>query len=90
VIFGQGFLPLALDTPVSNGKAAVLVLVRPGILYPRYPPYLVNIPLSATREGARWKSSNSSRVDVLIATGKSNMTHTVSYCGGGCDGDEVR
>jgi hypothetical protein len=30
VIFGQGFLPLALDTPVSNFKAAVLVLVRPG------------------------------------------------------------
>jgi len=28
--FGQGFLPLALDTPVSNCKAAVLVLVRPG------------------------------------------------------------
>ena len=30
VIFDQGFLPLALDTPVSNCKAAVLVLVRPG------------------------------------------------------------
>jgi hypothetical protein len=29
VIFGQGFLPVALDTPVSNCKAAVLVLVRP-------------------------------------------------------------
>jgi len=28
--FGQGFLPLALDTPISNCKAAVLVLVRPG------------------------------------------------------------
>jgi hypothetical protein len=26
----QGFLPLALDTPVSNCKAAVLVLVHPG------------------------------------------------------------
>ena len=30
VIFDQVFLPLALDTPVSNCKAAVLVLVRPG------------------------------------------------------------
>jgi hypothetical protein len=30
VIFGKGFLPLALDTPVSNCKAAVLVLVRRG------------------------------------------------------------
>ena len=29
-IFDQGFLPVALDTPVSNCKAAVLVLVRPG------------------------------------------------------------
>ena len=28
VIFVQGFLPLALDTAVSNCKAAVLVLVR--------------------------------------------------------------
>ena len=27
--FDQGFLPLALDTPVSNCRAAVLVLVRP-------------------------------------------------------------
>jgi len=30
VIFDQGFLPLAFDTPVSNYKAALLVLVRPG------------------------------------------------------------
>ena len=30
VIFDQGFLPLARDTPVSNCEAAVLVLVRPG------------------------------------------------------------
>ena len=30
VNFDQGFLPLALDTPVSNCKAAVLVLVHPG------------------------------------------------------------
>jgi len=29
VIFDQGFLPLALDTPVSNWRAAVLVSVRP-------------------------------------------------------------
>ena len=29
MIFGKGFLPLALDTPVSNCKAAVLVLVHP-------------------------------------------------------------
>jgi len=30
VIFDQGFLPVAHDAPVSNCKAAVLVLVRPG------------------------------------------------------------
>ena len=30
MIFDQGFLPLALDMPVLNCKAAVLVLVRPG------------------------------------------------------------
>jgi len=30
VIFDQGFLPPALDMQVSNCKAAVLVLVRPG------------------------------------------------------------
>ena len=29
-MFDQYFLPLTLDTPVSNHKAAVLVLVRPG------------------------------------------------------------
>jgi hypothetical protein len=29
VIFDQGFLPLALDTPVSNSTAAALVFVRP-------------------------------------------------------------
>jgi hypothetical protein len=33
----------------------------PGILFPRYPPYLVSIPPSAARGGARWKTSNSSR-----------------------------
>jgi hypothetical protein len=59
VIFGQGFLPLNLDKPVSNCKAAVLVSVRPG-----YPPYLVSITLSATRGGARWKTSNSSRISL--------------------------
>jgi len=32
VIFDQGFLPLALDTPVSNCKAAVLVLVPPAAI----------------------------------------------------------
>jgi hypothetical protein len=31
VIFDEGFLPLALDTPVSDCRAAVLVLVCPGI-----------------------------------------------------------
>jgi hypothetical protein len=29
VIFDQGFLPLSLDKPISDCKAAVLVLVRP-------------------------------------------------------------
>jgi len=30
VIFGQGFLPLALDNSISNCWAAVLILVHPG------------------------------------------------------------
>ena len=30
VVFDQGFLPLAFDKPISNCKAAVIVLVRPG------------------------------------------------------------
>jgi len=30
VIFGLGFLPLALDNSISNYRAAVLVLVHPG------------------------------------------------------------
>jgi hypothetical protein len=35
VIFDQGFLPLALDKPISICKAAVLVLIRPGyFIYP--------------------------------------------------------
>jgi hypothetical protein len=34
VIFDQGFLPLALDTPESNSKPAAVVLVRPGIYFP--------------------------------------------------------
>ena len=61
VIFDQGFLPLALDTSVSNRKAAVLVLVRPG--------YFISPVLAISGEhssiptggGARWKASNSSR-----------------------------
>ena len=62
VIFDQGFLPLALDTPVSNCKAAVLVLVHPEYFISLVPPYLVSIPLSATGGGTRWKTSNSSRI----------------------------
>jgi len=30
VIFGQGFLPLALDNLISNCQAAVIGLVHPG------------------------------------------------------------
>jgi len=30
VIFGQGFLPLALDKSISDCRAALLVLVHPG------------------------------------------------------------
>jgi len=39
----------------------------PGTLFPRYPPYLESIPLSANRGGARWKNSNSSRVHTFFA-----------------------
>jgi hypothetical protein len=33
-----------------------------GILFPQYPPYLVSLPLSATWGGARWETSDSTRV----------------------------
>jgi hypothetical protein len=42
VIFGQGFIPLALETPVSNCKATMLVLVRPG--------YFISPVLALSRE----------------------------------------
>jgi hypothetical protein len=71
VIFDQGFLTLALDKPISNCKAAVLVLVSPGILFPRYPPYLVRIPPSSTWGGDQWKTTNSSlHFFFLASTGK--------------------
>ena len=57
MIFGQGFLPLALDKAIPNGRAAVLVLVHPGILFRRYPTYLVSVPLSATWGGARFRTT---------------------------------
>jgi hypothetical protein len=104
VIFDQGFLPLALDTPISNCKAAALVLFRPGyfisryppyfispvhsifhfpgtlhILFPRYPPYLVSIPHSATRGGARWKTSNSWR-DVINHKKNSPNNNSKLFC----------
>jgi len=44
VIFDQGFLPLALDTPVSNCKSAVLVLVRPGYFISLVPPPPHGVP----------------------------------------------
>jgi hypothetical protein len=37
VIFDQGYLPLALDKPISNCKAAALVLVRPWYFIPPVP-----------------------------------------------------
>ena len=55
VIFGQGFPPLALDKAIPNGRAAVLVLVHSGILFLRYPPYLLSVPLSANWGGAPWE-----------------------------------
>jgi hypothetical protein len=51
VIFDQGFLPLLLDTPVSNSKAAALVLVHLGYFISTDPQYLVSNPLSATGGG---------------------------------------
>ena len=58
VIFGQGFLPQALDKSVSNCWEAVLVLSTPGILFPQYPPYLVSIPLCTTW-GKAWGETSS-------------------------------
>jgi len=57
--FYQGFLPLVLDTPVSNCKSAVLALVRPRYFISPVPPqYLLSIHLSAPGGGAQWKTSN--------------------------------
>ena len=61
MIFDQVFLPLALDTPVSNYKAAVLVLVRPGYFISPVLAISGEHYLSATGGGARWETSNSSR-----------------------------
>ena len=51
--FGQDFLALALDTPVSNCKAAVLVLVDPGYFISPVPAISGQHSLSATGGGAR-------------------------------------
>jgi hypothetical protein len=61
MIFDQGFLPLAIDKPISNCKAAVLVLVRPEYFISSVPAISGEHCPSATRGGARWKTSNSSR-----------------------------
>jgi hypothetical protein len=50
-IFYQSFLPLALDTPVSDYRAAVLVLVRPG--YFISPVHAVSGELSPIRHPGR-------------------------------------
>jgi len=49
------FLPLALDKSIPNCRTAVIVLVHPGILFRRYPQYLVSVPLSVTWAGARFR-----------------------------------
>jgi hypothetical protein len=58
VIFGQGFLPLALDQSISNCQAAVLFWSTLGTVFSWYPQFLVSIPASATWGGARWETSN--------------------------------
>ena len=73
VIFDQGFLPLALDTPVYQrlqGSSANFGLPRL-FYFPGTPPYPVNILLSATRGGTQWKTSNSSRAYYFLAETKS-------------------
>ena len=73
MIFGQGFLPLALEKSIPNCRAAVLVWSVPGILFPRYPPYLVSVPLSATWGGARWETNNFSKGEMEKRTSKKNL-----------------
>ena len=58
--FDQGLLlllPLALDTPVSNCKAAVLVLVRSGYFISPVPAISGEHSPTATGGGARWRTS---------------------------------
>jgi hypothetical protein len=52
VIFGQGFLPLALDKPISNCMEPVLVLVRPRYFISPAPAVSGGHSPSATRESA--------------------------------------
>jgi hypothetical protein len=68
VIFDQGFLPLTLDKPISNCKAAVLVLVCPGYFISPVPAISGEYSPIHHRVGARWQTSNSSRVQEDVNT----------------------
>jgi hypothetical protein len=61
VIFDQSFLPLALDTPVPDCRAAVLVLVRPGYFISPVPAISGELSPNRHPGGALWKTRNSSR-----------------------------
>jgi len=74
VIFGQGFLPLALDKSISNCRAAVLVWSTLGIIFPRYSPYVVSVPLTATWGGVRWETSKFSRAATTTTTTTTTTT----------------
>jgi hypothetical protein len=61
VIFGQGFLPLALDKSISNCRRAVPISVHSGYFISPIPNIFLGVQLSATWGGARWETSNFSR-----------------------------
>ena len=67
MIFGQGFLPLALDKSISNCRAAVLVLVHPGYFISPVPT------ISGERSPIRHKIPNTKMNYGLDTTGEKEM-----------------
>ena len=52
---------MPLTSQCLPARQQILLWSAPGFLFPRYPTYLVGIPLSANWEGALWESTYSSR-----------------------------
>jgi competence transcription factor ComK len=70
VIFGQGFLPLALDNSISNCRAAVLVLVHPG--------YFISLVPTISGERSRLKRIKNEHIkDIMGLKEKPDIIHFI-------------